>query len=82
MRQGDSVINFTSALTNGTTAAQAANILVYQQNADADIVYTGAVGADQITASNEGGVESMTATISGPVRLELALIMLPLQVET
>jgi len=66
MRQGDSVINFTSALTNGTTAAQAANILVYQQNADADIVYTGAVGADQITASNEGGVESMTATISGP----------------
>ena len=66
LRQGDSVINFTSALTNGTTAAQAANILVYQQNADADIVYTGAIGADQITASNEGGVESMTATISGP----------------
>ena len=66
LRQGDSVINFTSALTNGITAVQAANILVYQQNADADIVYTGAIGADQITASNEGGVESMTATISGP----------------
>ena len=66
LRQGDSVINFTSALTSGTTAQQAANILVYQQNADADIVYTGAIGADQITASNEGGVESMTATISGP----------------
>jgi len=66
MPQGDSVINFTSALTNGTTSAQAANILVYQQNDDGDIVYTGAIGADQITASNEGGVESMTATISGP----------------
>jgi len=66
LRQGDSVINFTSALTTAGASQQAANILVYQQNADADIVYTGAIGAVQETASNEGGVESMTATISGP----------------
>jgi len=70
MRQGDSVINFTSSLTTSGTlglSQQAANILVYQQNTAGDIVYVGTgVGTIQDTASNEGGVESMTATISGP----------------
>jgi hypothetical protein len=64
---GDSAINFTMAMTNGTTSVQAANILVYQQNAAADIVYTGgSTSTASVTASNSGGVESMTATISGP----------------
>ena len=65
---GDSVINFTSAMTNGVTSVQAANILVYQQNADADILYTGgSLTTASVTAANTaGGVESMTATISGP----------------
>jgi len=80
MRQGDSVINFTSSLTTSGTlglSQQAANILVYQQNTAGDIVYVGTgVGTIQDTASNEGGVESMTATISGPVSWVRALIML------
>jgi len=59
MNPGDSVISFSSVL-----GSQAANIMVYQQNADADINY----GANQ-TANNQGGVESMTATITGPGNL-------------
>ena len=67
MAPGDSVINFTSALTNGTTSAQAANIFVYQQNAAGDITYVHSTQANAATTNtNSGGVESMTATISGP----------------
>ena len=61
---GDSVINFTSAMTSGVTSVQAANILVYQQNAAGDITYS---GGSTTTGSTVGGlVESMTATVSGP----------------
>jgi len=67
MAPGDSVINYTSAMTNGITSVQAANILVYQQNADGDIVYSqSSTTAEGFSNANEGGVESMTATISGP----------------
>jgi hypothetical protein len=67
MQPGDSVINFTSALTSGTTSAQAANIFVYQQNAAGDITYTHSTPANAaLTNMNQGGVESMTASISGP----------------
>jgi len=57
VQEADSVVVVSSALSSGASV-QAANIYVYQQNADLDM--------DQTTPASGSGLESLTATISGP----------------